>query len=354
MTFSERFKRLPRNPRYDRAREYARKFIDSANIRELPADPFSYYKEKKWLLHTCDVAYSIFASPYFKRSHFVETNTDAISYKLGKYYITVYDDQKPFDRIRWTLAHEIGHIFMSHLDDYEETQLCRGGLSNEQYRVLEQEAHTFAGEILRPPILLTLIQKENVEDIQSVCNVSFQAATVGYHQIKSVKKFMYKAYVSKITDFFSSQFYDFIHRKVCAKCKNYFIIANAKYCPVCGNSLITWEGRDRMVYDCHELDDSSKARVCPKCENEMITSDGSYCQICGSHLINKCCGKEWYDPDGDPHFDKPCEAFLDGDARYCPYCGAETTFGKDGLLKPWREEYNSKKGLPEPDIEIPF
>jgi|GEM_PF-3204968 len=39
------YKNLPKFPRYDRSKEFARDFNDFADIKELPVDPFKYYKE---------------------------------------------------------------------------------------------------------------------------------------------------------------------------------------------------------------------------------------------------------------------------------------------------------------------
>lgn len=77
-----------------------------------------------------------------------------------------------------------------------------------------------------------------------------------------------------------------------------------------------------------ELDVNSKAKVCPICENDDVMG-GDYCQICGKHIRNYCT-------------DDQCQGSigLRGNARFCPYCGAETTFFKNGILRAWDDNSN--------------
>ena len=59
-------------------------------------------------------------------------------------YLVVYDDRvENYQRIRWTIAHEIGHIVLGHLTSFEATAVSRKPVGAE-YKVLEREADTFA------------------------------------------------------------------------------------------------------------------------------------------------------------------------------------------------------------------
>lgn len=80
-----------------------------------------------------------------------------------------------------------------------------------------------------------------------------------------------------------------------------------------------------ITYTRIELDGHSKAKVCPVCGNDDVMG-GDYCQVCGKHIRNYCVNDQCQGADG-----------LQGNARFCPYCGSETTFFKNGILNAWNE-----------------
>ncbi len=78
-------------------------------------------------------------------------------------------------RIRFTIAHELGHIFLGHLS---------GGLPtgrNREPRVadppIEQQANVFASRLLAPAIVLHEIGARTPQQIALACDISMQAAT---------------------------------------------------------------------------------------------------------------------------------------------------------------------------------
>lgn len=61
-------------------------------------------------------------------------------------------------RTRWTLAHELGHIVLRHLEDFPETSITRTQ-SPVLLDILDKEADKFASEILAPaPLLIGLAE----------------------------------------------------------------------------------------------------------------------------------------------------------------------------------------------------
>lgn len=81
-------------------------------------------------------------------------------------YIVLYNDkdQTP-EHLNWTLAHEVGHIYMEHTKDS---------------RVEEIEAHFFAAQLLMPEYTLYMMGRRygslSVSDIYITFNVSWTAA----------------------------------------------------------------------------------------------------------------------------------------------------------------------------------
>ena len=79
----------------------------------------------------------------------------------GGYFI-VYNDRNDPRRIRWVLAHEIGHILLKHIGE------DRPRFNGEQYVAYESEANRFACTLLVPPIVL---YKEGIRDIATIQKV---------------------------------------------------------------------------------------------------------------------------------------------------------------------------------------
>jgi len=143
------------------------------------------------------------------------------------------------------------------------------------------------------------------------------------------------------------------HIKRCSICDNYFSIKNSCYCPICGSSdkfhVLRGENNN-MIYESVEQDENKKAIQCPKCGNEQIVINGDFCKICGTYLLNECAITDRYD-NGYGYVTPPCELGkkLDGNARYCPYCGNQTTYFQNGILK----EYNAE-GVGLIATDVPF
>ncbi|WP_302801880.1 ImmA/IrrE family metallo-endopeptidase [Mitsuokella multacida] len=65
-------------------------------------------------------------------------------------------------RTRWTLAHELGHIVLRHLEDFPETSITRTQ-SPVLLDILDKEADKFAGDILAPaPLLIGLAESSKL------------------------------------------------------------------------------------------------------------------------------------------------------------------------------------------------
>ena len=98
-----------------------------------------------------------------------------------------------------------------------------------------------------------------------------------------------------------------------------------------------------MRYKPIVLNEYGKARVCPFCDNEEATL-GNYCKICANEIVNRCAESSVLTQDSKYLVAKNCGAVLEGNARYCSYCGNEGTFFQRGWLKDWRSE-NIKKAI---------
>jgi len=132
-----------------------------------------------------------------------------------------------------------------------------------------------------------------------------------------------------------------MYKKYCLVCDNFFINKEAIFCPICGSKNFKWMV-GKMFYEGIEVDKDSKAIVCPVCNNED-SIEGDYCSICGTYIVNKCTNDDY--PGRSEYDEDICGKLLTGNSRFCPYCGAESTFHRDKLLKPWDESIHDDNGL---------
>lgn len=90
-----------------------------------------------------------------------------IYHKEANLYIVLYNDKpQTLEHLNWTLAHEIGHIYLEHTTDSV---------------VEEVEAHFFAAQLLMPEYSLYMMDNNynslTVHDVYLVFNVSWSAAS---------------------------------------------------------------------------------------------------------------------------------------------------------------------------------
>ena len=89
----------------------------------------------------------------------------------NKIYLVLYDGDCSYgkEHMNWTLAHEVGHIYLGHKKDEE---------------IEEIEAHWFAAELLAPEIIIRKIaqgrqelgKKVDAYDIMNLFDLSFEAS----------------------------------------------------------------------------------------------------------------------------------------------------------------------------------
>ena len=88
--------------------------------------------------------------------------------------IILYNDAEMPQRIRFTVAHEIGHIVLGHVQPGEHTQQNREPQPGDS--PIEQAANRFAADLLAPACVLWGLDLHRAEDIARACKISIQAA----------------------------------------------------------------------------------------------------------------------------------------------------------------------------------
>lgn len=109
-------------------------------------------------------------------------SNDGFSFKIKNKHFIVYNDSiKSAKRIRFTIAHELGHILLnhnSHMGHYRTVQ---------KYEAVEElQADTFARDLLMPATVLAGLNVQTKDDIVRLCNVSEQAAQLRMMRLKEL------------------------------------------------------------------------------------------------------------------------------------------------------------------------
>nr|DAS50865.1 MAG TPA: IrrE protein [Caudoviricetes sp.] len=280
----------------------------------------------------------------------------------GKYAIA-YNDTKPEYMIRFSLAHELGHYVLLHLEDFDETVLRYRGsnLTEKKYSVLEREANCFARNLISPAPIADLIPQEVYREY---FGIGFEAKQTRIGCLSSDKY-----YTKLLSDDIDEMHFLNLRKRLkhahqCSVCNAIFSKKSISYCPFCGDAAptklsiqetihIKTKG-DYMKYSSIELDENNFPFSCPRCENEDIDSSDKFCSICATYLRNICIGSGPFDENSFspyPTFElyketQGCGKTLPGFARYCPDCGGKSSYYFQGLLKNWNLEKDIAEELP--------
>ena len=85
-------------------------------------------------------------------------------------------DNNVLGRMRWTKAHEIGHVILKHLPYIATQKLAENGFSNLTTPELEKEADMFAATFLSPIPLFDTLNIGSPSDVQTTFGLSMEAS----------------------------------------------------------------------------------------------------------------------------------------------------------------------------------
>ena len=91
----------------------------------------------------------------------------------GEHWYIIYDEENPIDRCRFTVAHELGHIFLGH---HIRKGYCARSKVFCTKPEIEQEADMFAARLLCPSCVLWGLNLHTADEIARTCRVSHSAA----------------------------------------------------------------------------------------------------------------------------------------------------------------------------------
>ena len=145
------------------------------DIKELPVKVSTIIRQLKISLYkyndNADYIHSIGLDEVMK-------TTDGFTLLISGQYKIFYDSSMNANRIRFTLAHELGHIICKH-----KFQLMKGSYITTRNTdpsnndpIIETEANMFAARLLAPACVLHELKLFTPEDIAETCAISHQAA----------------------------------------------------------------------------------------------------------------------------------------------------------------------------------
>lgn len=118
------------------------------------------------------------------QAHELRSGEAGISVFDGKQWFIVYDDQLPLGRKRFTVAHELGHIFLGHPLVAGFHARTTGGAIPQT----ESEANIFASRFLAPACVLWGLNVHAAADIARICEISKEAAEIRANRMKELYK----------------------------------------------------------------------------------------------------------------------------------------------------------------------
>lgn len=270
-----------------------------------------------------------------------------------KEYLLLYNSntrEKIVERIGFSIAHELGHIFLKHhLAKYSSDKLVKtDNLIEILDSTAEEEANFFASELLMPMAKLNFFADGNlhlninnaydhglaIDFIKNIFEVSTPSATnmlsrfvkikdyIKPNRVESKKYYQY-VYTLPTTDkrinysrllpkygrlssgfMYSTQ----IHFHFCHECHalTSSYLSDFHFCPVCGSKNLT-HATDTDFYKFHEKEEQEMIEYsqfnvintpshiqpgnpCPRCGCEITDLEVNFCDVCGFYLINRCTG----------------------------------------------------------------
>jgi len=350
----QRTAKIPNKPRFSQVSQRAYEFSTELGITEFPVDPqkvirqFPNWHLQGWLYLQTNTDED---DPLFLDRDGAEART--VIQRGDNNYLIVYDERiDNRHRIRWTLAHEIGHIVLGHLVHFDVTALNRRGLTKKQYGVLEVEAHWFAAELLSPkPVIKVFDFQERPQALGLICDISKESASKRLEQIKKpeynyptsairvLRNFyrhitqggFYQVMHDNAIQFYNTNIYHELCResRICQQCNGFITDDKYKHCPICGHAATSVYGyfpykdfkgmisigSPKEIYRQGEFipelpSSNGRLEFCPLCKSVETVATGDNCDNCNIATQNYCLAE------------RKTLAYAH---RYCPDCGSEAT-----------------------------
>lgn len=380
-------------PDYDYASKMAWKTLINAGIKEFPFSLIDLYKtfpriklrSYKQYAKELRETYSDNTITAEDIGLMVESNDGATQHLLkSTKYNVLYDSDcshLSVQRIRFTLAHELGHYVLRHFFNNDSGQFERNGFEidpdDQKQQAMEQEANRFARELLAPMFLLKKTPNSDNQEISRYLDISPSSAQniINYfndhiNELHLDENEMYYKYFSNVSlksrwnkNMPNNHYFPVDETFLfCSNCLHLQeSMPNQRVCMLCGSSTLFTVNSDTF-FEFHEYYEESASQhlykiqshkqyipdSCPWCNKFIIDPEERICSHCGAPIRNQCVPvkalksmrswKDWGKIISEPLEHKHGH-LLPFFAKFCPYCGSKTSYS---FLSDLREYTTSK------------
>ena len=330
---------------YKKAAKAAIEVLEDSDITQAPIDLQKIIHHYRLMISLATYSDFITWTGYTRKAvyDFFDSDMGITSYKeqTGQ-FIIFYDETKSEPWCRFTIAHELGHIFLEHHTVSGAEYLKKDVLSERQYKEFEKEANAFARNLLSPAPLAWEVVQDHPDNQNSSIEECFDITSLAANvRINYIRRDL-RDYTDTMNKACSS--IELTFKNTCWKCHT-LIPKGATHCVACGSTNILLFNRYISLPPKIRVDKRHVVEYCARCGNRDIADDAFYCIICGAPLINICSGilengrmrKRHYNPSY---------------CKYCGTCGSETSFLKYHVLTNNKEvkSMNYTDGVPyDPD-----
>lgn len=156
---------------YQNARDAAWKILLDCKIDRLPVDLNLVSKA----LGVCTASYGANCALIQRKDlSAIVARSDGLSFFAGNMPVVLYNETCTPERIRFTIAHELGHIILGHVSPGTVTMANREPSPHDNPR--ETAANQFAARLLAPACVLWGLELHTAEEIARACHISMQSA----------------------------------------------------------------------------------------------------------------------------------------------------------------------------------
>lgn len=167
---------------YTMVRDAAWRLLIDCNVIKLPIKITDILQSLNIEIHKYNDNESFISQNNLKE---LSLTTDGFCLLLHSQPHIFYNGTKSVERMRFTLAHELGHILLGHISD-KPTNRNIEPIDGDNY--IEQEANIMASRILAPACVLWGLDVQTPQQIASLCNISLESAKWRHKRLMQLYK----------------------------------------------------------------------------------------------------------------------------------------------------------------------